>query len=219
MDDVRAKAQRLAQEHLANGNFIAWFEALYAGADGNATMIPWADLTVDPNLAEWANRSALRGDNRRALVVGCGLGDDAEALAGLGFGVTAFDIAPTAIAWCRRRFPRTRVDYVVADLLAPPESWTAAFDFVFEAYTLQSLPADLRRRAVGSVVRFVAPGGTLLVICRGRDPGPEPPGPPWALVRSELDAFVGEGLTETSFEDYVDREDPPTRRFRAVYRR
>ncbi|MCC5670705.1 class I SAM-dependent methyltransferase [Nostoc sp. CHAB 5784] len=40
---------------------------------------------------------------QKALVIGCGLGDDAEAIASLGFEVTAFDISPTAIAWCQER--------------------------------------------------------------------------------------------------------------------
>ncbi|MDZ7952448.1 hypothetical protein [Nostoc sp. DedQUE09] len=35
---------------------------------------------------------------QKALVIGCGLGDDAEALAHLGFEVTTFDISPTAMS-------------------------------------------------------------------------------------------------------------------------
>ena len=37
--------------------------------------------------------------------------DDAEALATQEYQVTAFDISPTAIAWCRERFPNTTVNY------------------------------------------------------------------------------------------------------------
>lgn len=39
----------------------------------------------------------------RAVVIGCGLGDDAEYLASMGYEVTAFDISPTAIAMCHTR--------------------------------------------------------------------------------------------------------------------
>jgi hypothetical protein len=38
-------------------------------------------------------------------------------------------------------------------------------------------------------------------------------------MRSELDAFAGLGMELLAFEDYVDDEDPPVRRFRATYRR
>jgi hypothetical protein len=42
---------------------------------------------------------------------------------------------------------------------------------------------------------------------------------PWPLIREELDGFKSQGLKEVSFEEYLDKEDPPVRRFRAEYRR
>jgi len=100
--------------------------------------------------------------------------DDAEELARRGLDVTAFDIAPTAIQWCRRRFPQSRVHYQVADLLNPPLEWTGAFDLVLESYTLQVLPPTLRGRAMQSLAGCLAERGRLLLICRGREPQEEP---------------------------------------------
>ncbi len=65
----------------------------------------------------------------------------------------------------------------------------------------------------------VAPGGTLLVVCRGRGPDDDPGRMPWPLTRADLQGFVPHGLREHSFEDFLDDEDPPARRFRAVYTR
>jgi 2-polyprenyl-3-methyl-5-hydroxy-6-metoxy-1,4-benzoquinol methylase len=48
-------------------------------------------------LVEWAQNRGVDGRGRRALVVGCGLGQDAEYVAGHGFDAVAFDIAPTAV--------------------------------------------------------------------------------------------------------------------------
>lgn len=219
MDPVRSRAQQIARECLQKGEFMAWCEAVYASAGGDPKTIPWADLSVNVNLGQWLARCDVQGEGRRAMVVGCGLGDDAEELARRGFAVVAFDIAPTAIEWCRRRFPESKVEYVVGDLLRSHDAWGFAFDFVFEAYTLQSLPPELRSHAISRIAAFVAPGGTLLVVARGRNPDEEPPGPPWPLLRSELNAFVNAGLIEVAFEDYVDQEDPPVRRFRVEYRR
>jgi hypothetical protein len=42
---------------------------------------------------------------------------------------------------------------------------------------------------------------------------------PWPLTRDELAAARSLGLCEVLFEDYMDNEDPPVRRFRACYRR
>src|SRR6185295_16447201 len=97
---------------------------------------------------------------------GCGLGDDAEELSRRGFLVTAFYVSPTAIDWCRARFPATTVHYAVHDLLAAECVWACDFDFVLESYTLQVLPPEVRGEALAHVARFVAPGGELLVIAR-----------------------------------------------------
>ena len=60
----------------------------------------------------------------RAVVVGAGLGADAELLASRGYRTVAFDLAPSAVELARSRYPGTAVDYRVADLLdLPPTSW------------------------------------------------------------------------------------------------
>ena len=215
----RAMARRLAHESLARGDATGWFDVLYDAAQGDASQIPWADLRVNPNLAGWLGKRRPAGRGNRALVVGCGLGDDAEELAGLGFEVTAFDVSARAVDWCRRRFSDSTVDYRVADLLNPPSAWQVAFDFVLEIYTLQVLPPELRARAIVNLATCVAPGGTLLVVARGREPGDDSGSMPWPLTKDELD-FIGQHDLETiSFEDYRDDEDPPVRRFRVEYRR
>ena len=215
----RATARRLAQESLAKGDAIGWFDTLYDAAQDDASLIPWADLRVNPNLASWLSQRLLAGQGKRALVIGCGLGDDAQELAALGFEVTAFDVSARAIEWCRRRFPESRVDYRIADLLNPPAAWRECFDFVLEIYTLQVLPGELRPAAAAHMASFVAVGGTLLVVARGREPAEDRGAMPWPLVKDEFETFTRCGLETISFEDYFDSEDPPVRRFRGAYRR
>jgi len=111
------------------------------------------------------------------------------------------------------------VRYFVTDLFRAPDSWSRAFDLVVESYTLQVLPPELRRGAIPAIGDFVRPHGTFLVITRGKDPGEGEGNMPWPLLRTELAAFQSCGLTEVSFEDYVDREAPAVRRFRVEYRR
>ncbi len=215
----RDAARQLAQQFLEQGNATGWFEALYDSAACDASNIPWADLRVNPHFAEWMARQAPPKHGARALVVGCGLGDDAEELARRGWSVVAFDISKTAIEWCRRRFPASRVDYRVANLLHPPAEWQEAFDFVLEIYTLQSLPTHVRFEAIARIAAFVRARGTLLVIARGREPTDEPGSLPWPLTKDEINQFVAVSLELVSFDDYVDGEQPPVRRFRAVLRR
>lgn len=218
-DTSRERTKQLQGEFAARRDPLGWFDALYREANGDPSVIPWADFRDNPLFVAWRDRRGLDLRSRSSLVVGCGLGDDAETVAASGGPVTAFDVSPTAIEWCRRRFPQSRVRYLAADLFHTPPEWQRAFGFVLEINTLQALPADLRPRAMARVADFVALGGTLLVICRGRDPADPADGPPWPLIRTELDAFRAAGLLPQSFEDALDDADPPVRRFVAVFGR
>ncbi len=189
------------------------FEELYASVGGDLDRVPWARLAPNPALAEWLDGRTPGG---RALVVACGVGDDAEELARRGYEVTAFDVSETAIGWCRRRFPDSPVDYRVADLLTA--TWERPFDLVVELYTIQSLPPAIRRRVVGAITAPVAPGGTLFVRCFGRDDDAPTDSRPWPVSRAELAWFTEEGLVESEFrEDVV--ESTGTRFFLGVYTR
>jgi hypothetical protein len=90
---------------------------------------------------------------------------------------------------------------------------------VVEVYALQLLPPELRAKAMQNLAGFVAPQGELLVVCRGRDAS-EPEGQmPWPLTRAEVEGFSQLGLRPERFEDFLDEETPPVRRFRALFRR
>jgi SAM-dependent methyltransferase len=217
----RARARELAAEFNRKGDPTGWFEQLYQEGEAGKSAVPWANLCPNPHLLDLWKSHAQPTAGKTALTIGSGLGDDAEQLAAWGFHTTAFDISETAIRTSRKRFPTTKVEYLAANLLDPPSTWRRAFDFVFEANTLQVLPAALRPRAIENIAGFLCPGGLLLVIARAREPS-EPEGQmPWPLTRAELSAFTAAGLDELSFEDFLDLEDPAepaVRRFRALYR-
>jgi len=168
MSSARDTARKLAATYQAEGNHLGWFEPLYQNAAGESAAIPWADLKPNHNLTDWLDANPI-APGARALVVGCGLGDDAEELSRRGLNVTAFDIAPTAVKWCRKRFPKSAVKYKVGNVLMLPEKWQASFDLIVEIYTLQVLPAELRPAAMQGLAGALAPDGKLLVVCRGRE--------------------------------------------------
>jgi 2-polyprenyl-3-methyl-5-hydroxy-6-metoxy-1,4-benzoquinol methylase len=133
-----------------------------------ATTVAWLPTT----------RSSLI---RSAVVVGCGLGQDAEEVARRGFRTIASDVSPSAVAVARERHPESPVTYVVANLFDLPAGWQEAFDLDVEIVTVQSLPPTRRPEAATAVAGLLAPGGDLLVISSARpesDPIPLQPGPP-----------------------------------------
>jgi SAM-dependent methyltransferase len=215
--DPREHVRELAAEYLKRGDGLGWFEELYREAKGDTDHIPWADLEPNRFFKAWAIDTALNGSGKRALVVGCGLGDDARYLYELGFEVTAFDISPTAIEWAKRLHSDTDIQFEAADLFQPFRGWLGAFDFVLEIYTIQPLPMELRSKAIDSIASFVSRGGKLLVVCRGRDDDDELAELPWPLSKRDLSRFEENGLQQTDFRDFIDDED--IRRFVVRYER
>lgn len=190
-------------EHQQNSD-QQWFETLYTNANGNTDHIPWADLRPNPFMMDWLERENLPTAGKTAVVIGCGLGDDAEELARRGFAVTAFDFSSVAINWCKQRFPTSPVHYVVADLLHLPTEWN--FDFVLEIHTVQALPLEVRRQVVEAVAGLVSPGGTLLAIGRLAQSAAQQIHRPWPLIPAELHYYVEAGLTEIRAESFPDAE-------------
>jgi SAM-dependent methyltransferase len=192
-----------------------WFSAVYALSDGDPLNVPWGNQVANPLLREWLAQHE-RLDGLQALDVGCGLGDNAAALAAHGARAIGFDLVPAAAEWAQKRFPE--LEFRAADLFAPPAEWRGAFDFVNEIYTLQALPGSVLPEARAALAALLKPGGRLLVICRSRRDDQLVGGPPWPLTRADLMAFEEVGLTLVECENT-----PPTLtpnpHWRAVFRK
>ncbi|MEH2164840.1 MAG: class I SAM-dependent methyltransferase [Nostoc sp.] len=218
-ENLQFSVKQLATEALQKSDPSAWFEVLYANAKGDAAQIPWAKLAPHPYLQDWLTNHEPLASHQKALVIGCGLGDDAEALAHRGFKVTAFDISPTAIAWCQERFPDSTVNYLVADLLAIPSQWHQAFDFIFECRNIQALPLNVRYEVISSVASVVSLNGTLLLITHVRETEVEPSGPPWPLSNSELTQFENLGLYQIGQLVFSESKEVDIQQVRIEYQR
>jgi 2-polyprenyl-3-methyl-5-hydroxy-6-metoxy-1,4-benzoquinol methylase len=204
MSDSKIDTDRIAKKYLDQDDSTGWFEEVYSSAKKGGGQVPWARLGPHVDFIHWAIREKVNGKGKKALKVGCGLGDDAEELSQRNFNVTAFDISETAIDWCYERFPESKVNYIQADLFNDPPQWKGGFDFVLEIYTLQSLPKSIRQKAIKKIAGFVAPGGHLLVIniCRDEDVQAGD-NPPWPLTRQEVLNFKSYGLVLETEENFI----------------
>lgn len=183
-----------------------WFEPLYAQANGDATQVPWSLPAATAYLTHWLSKNKVQGAGRSAIVVGCGLGDDAEALAAAGFVVTAFDVSPSAVAWAKERFPKSSVNYTVADVFQLPIDWLAAFDLVFDFRTIQALPLSVRTNVITQIASLVKPGGIGLIATYIRESEAASDGPPWPLSAQELAQFEACGLVAVVKETFHNAE-------------
>jgi SAM-dependent methyltransferase len=169
-------------------------------------------------LVEWLDAGPPPDGSPPALVVGCGLGDDATELARRGYDVTAFDRSPTAIDWCRRRFPDSGVDFQIGDVFALQAAWRRYFRLVVEINTIQSLPVPRRAEVIAAIAATVARGGLLFVRCVLRNDGDPVESRPWPVSPAQLRLFAGEGLRELSYE-ITDVSPDGTEHARAVWTR
>ena len=180
---------------------------------------PVGDRSRTPAAGVLEEHRSKRG--KRALVIGSGLGDDAEQLAAWGFKTTAFRHIEDGHRRRRRSATRRRTLTTSSPISSiRPRAGCARSISCWRFTPCRRFTGELRPGAIEKIAEFVAPGGHLLVIARGRaDDEPEGQGPPWPLTRDEIDGFRRAGLEEESFEDYAEPEPPWVRRFRALYRR
>jgi 2-polyprenyl-3-methyl-5-hydroxy-6-metoxy-1,4-benzoquinol methylase len=199
------------------------FESIYVDARGDRTRIPWDDGHASPALVNWMNVVApgLVRCGGRVAVVGCGLGHDAREVISRGYDVTAFDCSETAIEWARRLDPTNADTYQHVDLFDAPARWRHRFDLVVEVNTIQSLEPGRHDEAMRAIADLVSSHGHLLVICRGAEEEASGDGPPWALTERQLAASAAKSglVPDGAICSFVDDEDPPVRRLRAVFRR
>jgi hypothetical protein len=190
--DWSAFADRRAERALVDGEPTRWFEETWSSGARDEIDLPWDRTAPYPPVVEHV--AGDPGAGRRAVVIGAGLGADAEFLEASGWRTTAFDIAPSAVRLAGARYPGTAVDYRVADLLDLPDDLVAAFDLVVEVFTVQALPRSVRADAMAGVRALVAPGGRALVAQFVRTDDNLEAGPPWLLDRGEMDSFAVDGF-------------------------
>jgi SAM-dependent methyltransferase len=202
VEDWHTKARDFVQPSYERGDATGWFDRLYAAGVAGEVSMPWDRDEPHPLLREWMERDGVRGEGRRGVVVGSGLGGDAEYLASVGFDTIGFDVAPTAVQVAKDRHPGSPVDYRVADLLDLPGEWERAFDQVVEIFTVQALPDPPRTDAIRSVNRLVKPGGTLLMVAFRATEDDDPlHGPPFSLTRATIDSLAFDGLEIANAEE------------------
>ena len=123
-----------------SGDATSFFERRYR--EGRT---PWDDGAPNDLLEAWLGDRPARGS---AIVVGCGLGDDAALLAGRGWTTTGFDFAPTGIAGARHRRADGVGLSVVSQLgIAEPSFWAGLILIV--VFVFDSISSALRRRLMG----------------------------------------------------------------------
>ena len=200
------------QEH---NKASAWFESLYKENINSQENIPWARLEVNPILSAHLKGHSVIG--KKALVIGCGLGDDAVALESAGCEVVAIDVSQTALDLAKERFKGSKVKFIKQDIFDMPLKYFEYFDFIFESLTIQSLPREFREKMIKAISKTVSKNGEILVVAHQFNGNTK--GPPWPLKKEEIDLFVRHNLKEISFEIIDETSKISDRKFKVLYKK
>jgi len=203
----------MKKEQQPHNQASAWFDEVYEKNRESHENIPWARQAVNPLLESYLHDKQTH--QGKALVIGCGLGDDAKALEEVGYEVLAIDVAQSALDLAQERFPNSTIRFEKQDIFDMPQKYNEHFDFVFEAFTIQSLPVEFREKMIEAVAYTVAPKGRLLVVAHKRNHQFD--GPPWPLEEIEVAMFQEHGLKELTFELHEEKSAISPHRFRVLY--
>lgn len=159
----------------------------------------WDRGAPAPALKQYLERHAVHG---RTLVPGCGRGHEVALAAEHGLDATGLDIAPTAVAEARARYPHLATRFVVGNLFDPPAELRGAFDVVLEHTCMSALLPASRAEYRQGIDLTLRPAGLLIgvwYIDPALNPGEE--GPPFPFSVADLTALFAEGYEIA--DDYV----------------
>ena len=127
--------------------------------------IPWNSGSPPDELTGLVKNGTIRPC--RAVDLGCGAGNYAIYLAGLGFEVTGIDSSSTAIRIARELAEKAgaRCRFVVADLLGDLHEVTDAFDFAYDWEFLHHIFPEDRVTYIRHVHRLTRTGALYFSVC------------------------------------------------------
>jgi SAM-dependent methyltransferase len=136
---------------------------------------PWDIGAPQPAIARLIARHAMADP---VLDAGCGVGDNAIAIADTGVVVVGFDVAETALQMARAKAAQRglAVEFIAADALAL-EGLGRTFETVVDSGLFHTFDADERRRYARSLAAVAKAGARLYVLTfgdEGEGRGPHP---------------------------------------------
>jgi len=127
--------------------------------------IPWNTETPPDALVELVQSGKVRPC--KTIDLGCGTGNYAIYLAGLGFDVTGVDSSRTAVTIATKNAQKknVRCRFIAADLLGDLHEVNDTFDFAFDWELLHHIFPEDREKYVQNVHTLLNPKATYFSVC------------------------------------------------------
>jgi cyclopropane fatty-acyl-phospholipid synthase-like methyltransferase len=127
--------------------------------------IPWNVETPPEAMVELVRSGSIKPC--KTVDLGCGAGNQAVYLAGMGFSVTGVDSSAEAIRLAGENAAKKKVScrFVVADVLGDLREIPDTFDFAYDWELLHHIYPEQRETYIANVQRLLNQGGKYLSFC------------------------------------------------------
>jgi len=127
--------------------------------------IPWNVETPPEAVVELVRSGSIKPC--KTVDLGCGAGNQAVYLAGMGFSVTGVDSSAEAIRLAGENAAKKKVScrFVVADVLGDLREIPDTFDFAYDWELLHHIYPEQRETYIANVHRLLNQGGEYLSVC------------------------------------------------------
>ena len=143
--------------------YYAAYEERYKTAHQKG--VSWSSDKSTPIVMETIRKYRIE-PYRRLLEIGCGEGRDAKAVLDGGYDLTATDLSPEAIAYCRRIMPGYSDRFRVLNCLSG--HLEERFDFIYAVAVVHMLvPDEDRNRFYQFIHDHLKPDGSALICTMG----------------------------------------------------
>lgn len=122
----------------------------------------WAAENATPIVLECIRNFSI-SQSSSLLEIGCGEGRDAKAVLEAGFDLTATDISPEAIRYCKEKLPAFAEHFHVMDCLS--DKLDDRFDFIYAVAVVHMLVLDEDRNGFYRFIHDHLKGDGLALIC------------------------------------------------------
>lgn len=124
--------------------------------------LQWASDVPSAIVAQTMERYGIERDTP-ILELGCGEGRDASFLLNRGYRVTATDISPEAVRYCRERWPEYGENFRVLDCIGG--ELEGKFDFIYGIAVVHMLVEDPDRAAFYRFIREHLTDNGIALVC------------------------------------------------------
>lgn len=124
--------------------------------------LQWASDVPSPIVTQVMDAYGI-GENAKSLELGCGEGRDAIHLLRSGCNLTATDIAPEAVRYCRERWPEYGDHFQILDCVRGEMS--EKYDFIYAVAVIHMLVEDAHRAAFYRFLREHLKDGAVALVC------------------------------------------------------